>query len=140
MRAIVITLAALAGITAAHAEWKPEYGSEDPTVRAWFSKAMQPDTARPVSCCGAADAYWADSYEVADGHYIAIITDDRKIPARIDLNGQRIAVPDNKLPNPARQIPNPTGHGIIFVMPVENDAGPSSNPYMVFCYFPPGGV
>ena len=45
-------------------------------VRQWFQKLMQPDN--PVmSCCGEADAYWADSFEVSEDHYVAIITDER---------------------------------------------------------------
>lgn len=30
-----------------------------------------------LSCCGEADAHWADSFEVEDGRYVAIITDER---------------------------------------------------------------
>ena len=48
----------------------------DPGQRRWFDGLMQPDN--PYRrCCGLADAYWADSYEVKDDQYIAIITDER---------------------------------------------------------------
>ena len=30
-----------------------------------------------LSCCSEADAYWADSFEVDDGRYVATITDER---------------------------------------------------------------
>jgi hypothetical protein len=48
----------------------------DPRQREWFEGLMQPDNPNR-RCCGLADAYWADSYEVKDGQYIAIITDER---------------------------------------------------------------
>ena len=34
---------------------------------------MQPDN-KATSCCGEADAYEADSFEVEGDHYIAIVT------------------------------------------------------------------
>ena len=45
-------------------------------VRDWYRNLKQPDHPR-VSCCGEADAYWADSFVVEDGKTIAIITDTR---------------------------------------------------------------
>jgi hypothetical protein len=48
----------------------------DPAQREWFDGLMQPDNPNR-RCCGLADAYWADSYEVKDNQYIAIITDER---------------------------------------------------------------
>jgi hypothetical protein len=74
-------------------EYQPTY------VRQWFQKLMQPDN--PVaSCCGEADAYWADSFEVNDGRYVAIITDERPDgplgrPRR--EVGEKIVVPNNKI-------------------------------------------
>jgi hypothetical protein len=37
---------------------------------------MQPDVPN-ASCCGEADAYWANEIHVRDGNTYAIITDDR---------------------------------------------------------------
>ena len=37
---------------------------------------MQPDVPN-ASCCGEADAYWADEVHVKDGKTYAVITDDR---------------------------------------------------------------
>lgn len=92
----------------------------------WYKTLMMPDHLE-ISCCGVADAYWADEYEDKDGHYIAIITDDRYVPLRKPIQlGTRITIPYNKLPNPGAQKPNPTGHGIVFM-----------NYGSVYCYFPP---
>lgn len=95
--------------------------------REWYQKARQPDT--DSSCCGEADAYHADSFEVEGSEYIAIITDERVLRYRPHVPvGTRIKVPNNKLPNPNVQTPNPTGHGIIFL----------NTQRVVYCYFPPG--
>ncbi len=93
---------------------------------------MMPDNPG-MSCCGEADAYWADSFEVSkDGEYVAIITDPRpdeplKRPHK-DI-GTRVVVPNPKLVDATKQ-QNPTGHGIIFL----------SNNNIVYCYVAPGGV
>ena len=94
-----------------------------------FNGLKQPD--RPnMSCCGEADAYWADSYEVKEDQYVAIITDTRDDKplgrAQHIEAGTRVAVPNSKVKWGSG---NPTGHGIIFIG-VGGD---------VFCYLPPGG-
>jgi hypothetical protein len=76
------------------------------------------------------DAYWADSFEVDEDHYVAIITDERPDgplgrPHR-EL-GEKIVVPNHKI---KWDEGNPTGHGIIFI----GIGG------QVYCYVPPGGV
>jgi len=83
-----------------------------------------------MSCCGEADAYWADSFEADGERYVAIITDERPDgplgrPHR-EL-GEKILIPNSKI---KWDDGNPTGHGIIFI-----GAGGQ-----VFCYVPPGGV
>jgi hypothetical protein len=101
----------------------------DPAVKAWFESLMQPDIPQ-ASCCGEADAYWADSYEVDGDKYVAIITDTRPDePLRrkhIEI-GTKIVVPNYKLKYDKS---NPTGHGIIFL----------SRADYVYCYVAPGGV
>ena len=100
----------------------------DPLYRQWFNGLMRPDYPN-LTCCGLADAYWADSYEVKDDQYVAIITDTRDdIPlGRPHIeNGKRVAVPNTKI---KWDRGNPTGHGIIFI-----GAGDE-----VYCYLPPGG-
>ena len=93
-----------------------------PHVRRWFQGLRQPDNPR-VSCCGEADAYEADIFEVDGGRYIAIITDGKgDIP-----NGTKIPVPNHKM---KWDEGNPTGHGIIFI----------GIQGQVYCYVAPGGV
>jgi len=127
MRGIIIAFVLLASPVAARdfGQWE----AQSPEVRHWFQKLMQPDVPS-MSCCGEADAYWTDSFEVDDGRYVAIITDERSDgsfgrPHR--EVGERIVVPNNKI---KWDEGNPTGHGIIFL-------GTSGQ---VYCYVPPGGV
>jgi hypothetical protein len=92
-----------------------QWDGVDPLHRQWFNGLMQPD--RPnLSCCGEADGYWADSYEVKGDQYVAIITDtrdDTKIGRRQHIEaGTRVAVPNGKIKWGSG---NPTGHGIIFI-------------------------
>jgi hypothetical protein len=106
-----------------------QWQDQSPDMRGWFQRLMQPD--RPdVSCCGEADAYWADSYEVDGDRYVAIITDERAdepLGRSHREPGIRIVVPNGKI---KWDEGNPTGHGIVFL-------GPSGQ---VYCYVPPGGV
>ena len=127
MRGIIIALVLLASPAAARdfGQWE----NQPPHVRAWFQKLMQPDLPT-ISCCGEADAYWADSFEVDGDRYVAIITDERPDgplgrPHR--ESGQKIVVPNHKI---KWDDGNPTGHGIIFI-------GMGGQ---VYCYVPPGGV
>lgn len=99
-------------------------------IKQWYENLMRPDVPGS-SCCGEADAYWADSFDVdrASGQYIAIITDERDdaplkrphVPP-----GTRITVPNEKI---KWNEGNPTGRGVIFM-----------NGSYVYCYVPPGGV
>lgn len=101
-----------------------------PEVRAWYRGLMQPDNPA-ISCCGFADAYWADLFEsTSDGRYIAIITDTREDAplGRPHIRpGTRVEVPNHKLKYDAK---NPTGHGVIFM----NTIG------TVYCYVTPSGI
>jgi hypothetical protein len=46
-------------------------------LKRWYQDLKQPDNPA-ASCCGEADAYWADAFEAtSDGEYVAIITDPR---------------------------------------------------------------
>lgn len=101
----------------------------DADVREWYQKLMQPDNPT-VSCCGEADAYHADSFEVSGDQYVAIITDerdDKPIGRRHRSPGTRFLVPNYKI---TWATPNPTGHGVIFI-------GPNGT---VLCFAPPGGI
>src|SRR5690348_12905507 len=80
--ATLIALACLVGLLAlamgapAHARDLGQWTNADPAISAWFKNLMQPD-APTIPCCGKADAYWADSYEVKGDQYVAIVTDTR---------------------------------------------------------------
>ncbi len=91
-------------------------------IRNWFQNLMRPDVPT-MSCCGEADAYEADRFEVEGDHYVAIITNGKGIIP----NGTRISVPNSKM---KWDDGNPTGHGIIFL-----GAGRE-----VYCYVAPTGV
>lgn len=118
-----------------------DWTANAPEVREWFSGLKQPDNPR-FSCCGEADAYYADSFEMActgagearECMYVSIITDERD---DAPLNrphvrpGTKIIVPNAKLKFDAG---NPTGHGVIFM-----NYDDESDSYGVYCYVAPGG-
>src|ERR1700730_16234072 len=91
-------------------------------IREWFQSLMQPDNPY-MSCCGEADAFEADTFEVDGDHYVAVITDGKGVLP----SGTRIAVPNQKM---KWDRGNPTGHGIIFI----------GSQGQVYCYVAPGGV
>jgi hypothetical protein len=99
-----------------------QWANSPANIREWFQNLRQPDHPR-VSCCGEADAFEADTFEVEGDHYVAIITDGKGVIA----NGTRIAVPNSKIKFDKG---NPTGHGIIFI----GDRG------QLYCYVTPGGT
>jgi hypothetical protein len=91
-----------------------QWENSDPVIGLWFRSLRQPDNPQ-MSCCGEADAYWADGVEIKDGQVIAIITDTRPdeplgrshVPV-----GTRIVVPPKKM---KWDRGNPTGHIVIFL-------------------------
>ncbi len=124
--AICVVIAVFA-VGFAHARGNGQW--PDDGISQWFRTLMQPDHPS-VSCCGEADAYWADSYRVTtEGQYVAIITDERPDePLRrphIDV-GTEIVIPQEKI---KFNQGNPTGHGIVFI-----------GYGQLYCYLPPGGV
>jgi len=132
MKRLLAPLAALAMLLPAAARDKHAFVTlardsgqwdESPAhIRQWFHSLMQPDNPA-VSCCGEADAFEADSFEVEGDHYVAVITDGKGVIA----NGTRIPVPNAKMKWDAG---NPTGHGIIFI-------GANGQ---IYCFVAPGGV
>lgn len=110
--------------------WAHDDGQfENNAVTEWYRSLMQPDVPN-ASCCGEADAYWADEIHVRGGRTYATITDDREDAPRhrphID-NGTEFEIPNNKL---KWDRSNPTGHGVIFL----------SRQGYVYCFVQPGGV
>lgn len=125
--ALLTALHWLLSVSVANARENDTWEANPPEVRQWYRSLMQPDNPS-ISCCGEADAYYADSFEVQGDEYVAIITDDRDIPNRRHIApGTKIVVPNHKLKYDAG---NPTGHGVIFM----NTIG------TVYCYVMPGGV
>lgn len=98
----------------AHGHDNGQWGASDPTIREWYRGLMRPD-APGASCCGVADAYWADEVHVRDGKTYATITDDRPDEplGRPHLpSGTEIEIPNDKL---KWDRGNPTGHSVLFV-------------------------
>ena len=124
MWAIGIVIMLAIWVAAAHARDGGQWGALDAAVSEWFRTLMQPDNPA-VSCCGEADAYEADSFEVEGDHYVAVVTAHRAV-SNIPV-GTRIPVPNKKM---KWDQGNPTGHGIIFV----------GTQGQVFCYVTPGGI
>jgi hypothetical protein len=121
--------------TAALARDDPQWADQPVAIRQWFQSLMQPDNPI-VSCCGEADAYEADSFEIEGDHYVAIITGHRAV-ADIPI-GSKIPVPNRKMKFDAG---NPTGHGIIFIgTPTAREDGRERPDYRVLCYVTPGGI
>jgi hypothetical protein len=127
---IIVTFAAvLIFIAVANAHDDNHGGVSDPAIQQWYRSLMQPDNPTS-SCCGEADAYWADEFHVRDGKTYATITDDRDDAplGRPHIeNGTEVEIPNHKL---KWDRANPTGHGVVFL----------SRQGFVFCYVQPGGV
>lgn len=124
-RAVLIFLLATPALGRDLGQWE----ATNAEIVTWYRNLKMPD-APAVSCCGEADAYWADSFEVQDGKYVAIITDDRPDEPRHRPHrnvGERFVIPDKKI---KFNEGNPTGHGVLFI-----GVGGA-----IYCYIPPGGV
>jgi hypothetical protein len=119
---VVALMAGFLLLGSAHARDNGQWAAKPADVRAWFESLMQPNNPT-ASCCGEADAFQADAFEVEGDHYVAIITGGHgDFPT-----GSRISVPNSKM---KWDRGNPTGHGIIFI-------GSDAN---VLCYVTPSGV
>jgi hypothetical protein len=130
MKRIILCLGIFGGlISDVNARDLGQWEAVDPAIRQWYQALMQPDVPN-ASCCGEADAYWADGVHVRDGKTYVTITDDRPDEPlgrpHLDV-GTEIEIPNNKL---KWDKGNPTGHGIVFL----------SRAGYVFCYVQPGGT
>jgi hypothetical protein len=121
---ITLTMVALSHVPILNADARDlgQWGDQPSFIRQWFQSLMQPDNPQ-MSCCGEADAFEADTFEVDGDHYVAIITDGKGVLAR----GTRIEVQNQKM---KWDKGNPTGHGIVFIGAKRE----------VYCYVAPGGV
>lgn len=118
----------------AHARDDGQWEATTPEIRQWYSELKQPDNPR-ISCCGEADAYYADIVVTRNGIDYAIITDTRDdaplgrphVPV-----GTEIEIPPHKY---KWDMGNPTGHRVIFL------SSPSAeNIRNVYCFVDGGGV
>lgn len=135
---IILCVAALVLIFAiriASARDVGQWDGSDPKIVEWYRELMQPDVPT-ASCCGEADAYWADEIHVRqdpvthESKTFAKITDDRpdeplKRPHR--EIGEEFEIPDHKL---KWDRSNPTGHAIVFL----------SRGGFVFCFVQGSGI
>ena len=97
----------------------------DPAIRQWYQSLMQPDVPTS-SCCGEADAYWADEIHVRNGRTSCASPMTPGWP----LAG-RTSKPEIEIALQAQMGPvQSTGHGIVFM----------SRTGYVFCYVQPGRV
>lgn len=107
-----------------------QWNTVDPYIGEWFKVLKQPDN-KWMSCCGEADAYWADKTATgSSGELYAIITDDRPdapLGRRHVPVGTKILVPNHKI---KWDQGNPTGHIVIFLSSVNE----------VLCYVQNGGT
>lgn len=133
-----LVLAMLLSCAAASARDLGQWQYAAPDIAQYFATLMQPDNPS-VSCCGEADAYWADATDTdAAGNLLAIITDtrpDEPLKRRHIPLGTKIVVPKEKLRK--TPIANPFDHAIIFVAPSYD---PSEGAYHVYCYEPLPGL
>jgi hypothetical protein len=126
----LVMLLAVSSCSHAFARDLGQWEGSDPDLKKWFENLKRPDDPK-ASCCGEADAYWADSFEVQGDKYVAIVTDTRpdeplgRPPLAV---GTRFIIPADKIKFDQG---NPTGHGIIFV---------NAEYGYIYCYLPPGGV
>lgn len=111
MRALIFILLLC---TSAFARDDGQWEATDPAVKEWYRSLMRPD-APNASCCGEADAYFADTIIVKNGKTYAAITDDRPDEPRNRPHrdvGTLYEIPNEKL---KWDKSNPTGHNIIFL-------------------------
>jgi hypothetical protein len=117
---ITLFILVISSTALAHGD-KPHWEDMTPELKEWYGSLKRPDVPE-YSCCGLADAYWADIVEVKDGQVIVTITDDRPDgplgrPHR--PVGTKIMVPADKMVNLNNGVNankgNPTGHSILFI-------------------------
>lgn len=115
--------------TSVYARDSGQWVNQDAEINNWYRSLMRPDV-ETASCCGEADAYYADKQFVKDGKAYAVITDDRDdaLLRRPHVpNGTVIEIPPEKM---MHRRENPTGHDIIFL----------SRGGFVFCFIMGTGI
>jgi hypothetical protein len=112
MRRLLLLALLLASPAVAHDVHHPENND-------WYMSLKMPD-APDISCCGLADAYWADQIKVVDGKVYAQIQDERddEMLGRPHIpSGTWVLIPPHKMldAEQARTKGNPTGHSVVFI-------------------------
>jgi hypothetical protein len=136
MRSIVLGLGLFVSTFAYGAETWSLNPNNSKEISRWFQELRQPDKPH-VSCCGEADAFEADDFEIQDGVYMAIITNGQGVIP----NGTPVRIPIEKFYDEFKH--NPTGHGIVFlhVINSSDDEDPKDiGKIIVFCYLEPEGA
>jgi hypothetical protein len=123
--AVVMALGVRGSYARDDGHWAERVG---PEVAAWMGSLMQPDTVKNgtgYSCCGEADAYWADDVHVATGRdgekfIMARITDTRDDALlgnrQHEEVGTEYVIPPNKIVGFEQRLRgNPSGHTVIFL-------------------------
>ncbi len=130
MRRLVLLFTALMFSVPAAARDQGQWTMQAPDIAEYFKSLKQPDFLGS-SCCGEADAYYADKTALGpNGELIAIITDtrdDEPLKRRHVEVGTKITIPPSKLRPVA--IPNPTDHVLVFLSMNDLDIH-------VWCYEP----
>src|SRR6202012_1571946 len=114
LKRIVLGLVLSSATAMVNARDLGQWENTDPPIRQWYRALMQPDVPT-ASCCGEADAYYADEVHVRDGKTYAVITDDRPdgpLGRPHIESGTEFEVPPEKL---KWDRSNPTGHNVLFV-------------------------
>lgn len=135
IKAAAVLLVVMFLIAPSHGRDFGQWQNNDPAVSEWYRTLMRPDEPQ-YSCCGEADAYWADDVHVRDGKTYAKITDDRPDEPRRRQHrniGEEFEIPPEKL---KWDRSNPTGHAVLFLS-VPNNYYPKG---AVLCFVQGGGV
>lgn len=106
-------------------------GPRQVTCQQWISTVARPDL-RPgvASCCGDADTFIADNFEIVNGQLFAIITEDytdETYPGFHIAKGDKVLIPPEKVNHLPEDAGNTSGHGVVFL-------GANG---VVYCYFFP---
>lgn len=151
MRVVATILASLLFITAALSATRPIFEDTPSGINKYMQPPLLANGTPPqhsISCCGKADAYWADDFEVDGDQYVAIITDTRDDNLLVDESGNKrihlapgthIVIPNERIITFPPQPPNTTGHGWVWVHVYEDEETGSITGRSVLCYLAPSG-
>jgi hypothetical protein len=79
-------------IAGANARDLGQWETADSEIRQWYQALMQPDIPN-ASCCGEADAYWADEVHVRDGKTYVIIGRTNNCAGPMSISARKLKFP-----------------------------------------------